>query len=242
MGSGWCARLLVAALAFGTMPAFAQNAADSILVGGKIVTLDEAGSIQEALAVRDGRVLATGGAAAIRALAGTDTRVIDLAGRTVIPGLIDSHMHAIRTALFYATEVNWIGTHSIADATERIRAASAAAKPGQWIIVAGGWTPQQFAEKRRPTQGEILAAAPTNPVYIQFFYGAALLTPAGFTALNIASDADVPPHGKIARDAAGTRAGGSFTPLRLMRRCKRRGPRTNCRDRARRHRPRGWLR
>ena len=206
-GARWFARLLLAALAFGTMPAFAQNAAETILVGGKIVTLDEAGSIQEALAVRDGRVLATGGAAAIRALAGPDTRVIELAGRTVIPGLIDSHMHAIRAALFSATEVNWIGTHSIADATERIRAASAAAKPGQWIIVAGGWTPQQFTEKRRPTQGEILAVAPTNPVYIQLFYGAALLTPAGFTALNIANDADVPPHGKIERDVAGAPTG-----------------------------------
>ena len=69
--------------------------------------------------------------------------------------------------------------------------------------MAGGWTPQQFAEKRRPTQAELVAAAPDNPVYIQLFYSGALLTPAGFAALNITSDEDVPPRGKLERDADG---------------------------------------
>jgi predicted amidohydrolase YtcJ len=125
----------------------------------------------------------------------------------VIPGLIDSHMHAIRAALFYAAEVNWIGTKSIPEAMERIRTAARAAKPGQWVIVAGGWTEQQFSEKRRPTQAELIAAAPDHPVYVQLFYGAALLTPAGFKALNIANDSDVPPRGKILRDSAGQPTG-----------------------------------
>jgi predicted amidohydrolase YtcJ len=74
-------------------------------------------------------------------------------------------MHAIRAALFYATEVNWIGTRSLPEAMERIREKAKAAKPGEWIIVAGGWTPAQFAEKRRPTQAELVAAAPDNPVF-----------------------------------------------------------------------------
>ena len=117
----------------------------------------------------------------------------------MIPGLIDSHMHAIRAALFYATEVNWIGATSIPEAMERIRAAARAAAPGTWLIVAGGWTEQQFAEKRRPTQAELVAAAPDNPVYMQLFYGNALLTPAGFKALNINSDADLPPRKLRAR-------------------------------------------
>jgi predicted amidohydrolase YtcJ len=90
---------------------------------------------------------------------------------------------------------------------ERIRTAAKAAKPGQWIIVAGGWTEQQFAEKRRPTQAELLAAAPDHPVYIQLFYAAALLSPTAFKALNITTDADVPPRGKIARDAQGNPTG-----------------------------------
>jgi predicted amidohydrolase YtcJ len=203
-------RLLVSALAVSvalcTTPLAAQ-APDTALVNGKIITLDERYTTAEALAVRDGKIVAVGRSADIRGLAGPTTRIIDLGGRTVIPGLIDSHMHAIRAALFYATEVNWIGTHSIPEAMGRIATAARAAKPGQWIIVAGGWTEQQFAEKRRPTQAELLAAAPDHRVYIQLFYSAALLSPAGFKALNISSDADVPPRGKIARDGAGQPTG-----------------------------------
>jgi predicted amidohydrolase YtcJ len=199
------AALAMAAAAFG-MPAHAQDA-DTLLLNGKIVTLAAAAPAAEALAVRDGKIIAVGRSADIRALAGAKTRVIDLQGRTVIPGLIDSHMHAIRAALFYATEVNWIGATSIPAAMERIKAAAQRAKPNQWIIVAGGWTEQQFREKRRPTQAELLAAAPDNPVYVQLFYSAALLTPAGFKALTITDDADVPPRGKIERSADGTPTG-----------------------------------
>jgi predicted amidohydrolase YtcJ len=197
---------VVAVLGLGAVPAKAQNA-DSALVNGKVLTLDERGSVAEALAVRDGKIIAVGRSADIRALAGPATRIVDLGGRTVIPGLIDSHMHAIRAALFYATEVNWIGTRSIPEAMARIAAAAKAAKPGQWVIVAGGWTEQQFAERRRPTQAELVVAAPDHPVYIQSFYSAVLLSPAGFKALGIAGDADVPPHGKIERDGAGNPTG-----------------------------------
>jgi predicted amidohydrolase YtcJ len=205
------ASLLALAVIALASPAAAQtagaSAADTVLLNGKIVTLATAAPIAEALAVRDGKIIAVGRSADIRALAGTGTRVIDLGGRTVIPGLIDSHMHAIRAALFYATEVNWIGTKSIPEAMARIKTAAQRAKPGQWIIVAGGWTTEQLKERRRPTQAELIAAAPDNPVYIQLFYSAALLTPAGFKALNITSDADVPPNGKIEHDASGNLTG-----------------------------------
>jgi len=199
---------LAAALAFAAfaLPVAAQSP-DTALVNGKIITLDERSTIAEALAVRDGTIIAVGRSADIRGLAGPATRIIDLGGRTVIPGLIDSHMHAVRAALFYATEVNWIGARSMPEAMERIAAAARAARPGQWIIVAGGWTEQQFAERRRPTQAELMAAAPDHPVYIQLFYSAALVSPAGFKALNIASDTDVPPRGKIERDAGGNPTG-----------------------------------
>jgi predicted amidohydrolase YtcJ len=193
------AALAVAAFA---LPVAAQSL-DIALVNGKIVTLDERSTIAEALAVRDGKIAAVGRSADIRDLAGPATPIIDLGGRTVIPGLIDSHMHAIRAAMFYATEVNWIGARSIPEAMARIADAAQKARPGQWIIVAGGWTEQQFAERRRPTQSELLAAAPDHPVYVQLFYSAVLLSPAGFRTLNIINDADVPPRGKIERDAAG---------------------------------------
>ena len=198
-------RCLTLAAAMFATPALAQIP-DTVLLNGKIVTLEASGTL-EALAVADGKIVATGTSDEIGKLAGPMTRRIDLGGRTVIPGLIDSHMHAIRAALFYATEVNWIGTRTIPEAMERIAEKAKAAKPGDWIIVAGGWTPPQFAEKRRPTQAELVAAAPNNPVYIQLFYSNILLTPAGFKALNIEKDEDVPPRGKLERDAQGNLTG-----------------------------------
>jgi len=118
---------LLFAAAFIATPASAQSV-DTVLLNGKIVTLEAAGTV-EALAIADGKIVATGNNADIEKLASATTRRIDLSGRTVIPGLIDSHMHAIRAALFYATEVNWIGARSIPEAMERVRDKAKAAKP-----------------------------------------------------------------------------------------------------------------
>src|ERR1043166_2292784 len=163
---------------------------DTILVNGKIVTVDAAGSTQQAMAIRDGRIAALGTSAQIRRLAGPQTRVVDLRGRTVIPGLIDSHLHAIRAAETFATEVNWIGAVSLTEALGRITEASRVMKPGAWLIVAGGWNVQQFKENRRPTQAELMAAAPHNPAYVQLGYGWVMLTPLAIKALNVMTAPD----------------------------------------------------
>jgi predicted amidohydrolase YtcJ len=186
--------------------AFAQTA-ETVLINGKILTVDAQFSMQEALAIRDGKILATGKTADIRKLAGPGARVIDLQGRTVIPGLIDSHLHGIRVALSFSTEVNWIGASSLDDAVGRMRQAARTMKPGAWLIVAGGWNVQQFKEKRVPTQAELTAAAPNNPVYVQLGYGWAMLTPAGFKALNITSEADLPPGGRFEKGSDGKPTG-----------------------------------
>ena len=199
----WAAFGLAGALLY-PLPALAQTA-DLIVMNAKIATLDAASTTAQALAVRDGKIMAVGTAAAVRPLAGAATRTVDAGGRTVIPGLIDSHMHAVRAALTYATEVNWIGADSIGEAMARLRAA-AAARPGAWLIVAGGWTDQQFAEKRRPTVAELVAAAPDNPVYIQLFYSALLMTPKAMTALGISPEA-LPPRISLERNAAGAPTG-----------------------------------
>ena len=133
---------------------------DLVLLDGKVVTVDAESSLREALAIRDGKILALGSTAEIRRLAGPATRVVDLGGRTVIPGLIDSHLHAVRAALSFSTEVNWIGARSLDEAMARIGAAARRRPPGAWLIVAGGWNELQFAERRRPTQAELEAAAP----------------------------------------------------------------------------------
>jgi len=202
---GLCALGLLGLVLAG--PGGAQTA-DIIFVHGRILTLDERFSVREALAVSGDRIAALGRSNDIMRLAGRKTRVVDLRGRTVIPGLIDSHIHAIRAALSYSVEVNWIGASSLEEALGRVRDAALAAKPGDWLIVAGGWTPEQFREKRRPTRAELAAAAGDHPAYVQLFYGWALMTPSAFKALNIAADSDVPPRGTLDRDAAGNPTGG----------------------------------
>ena len=201
------AQMCVVVSVFVAAPAAAQ-APDTILVNGKILTVDQQFSTREALAIRDGRIVALDTSANIRKLAGRQTRVIDVQGRTVIPGLIDSHLHAIRAAQTFATEVNWIGAASLTEALGRIAEAARTMKPGAWLIVAGGWNVQQFKENRRPTQAELVAAAPDNPVYVQLGYGWAMLTPLAYKALNITTDADVPSGGKLEKDASGKPTGG----------------------------------
>ena len=161
-----------------------QRAPDTVLVNGKLVVYD--GAPAQALAVRDGKIAAIGNSSDIRALAASSTRIIDLGGRTVIPGLIDSHIHAIRAGLTYTTELDWTGLRTLAEALERIRVAARSRPKGSWLVVAGGWTDRQFTENRRPTQAEITAVAPDHHVYIQELYSRVLLDPGGADALGLA--------------------------------------------------------
>jgi predicted amidohydrolase YtcJ len=196
-----------AALARAQAPGAPEGQPDTVLVNGTVVTVDARSSVHQALAVRNGRITALGSSAEVRTLAGPRTQVIDLQGRTLIPGLVDSHLHAIRAALSFSTEVNWTGARSLTEALGRITAAAKAKPPGAWLIVAGGWNELQFAERLRPTPAQLEAAAPNNPVYVQLGYGWIAMTDEGFSALGISSDRDLPPGGRLERDAAGMRTG-----------------------------------
>ena len=172
-----------------------------VLLNGRVVTLVAGSRIVEAIAVRDGRIAGVGKSAEMRVLAGADTKTIELAGRTVIPGLIDSHIHAIRAGHRYASEVSWIGARTLAEALERVRVAAKVAPPGGWLVVAGGWTPQQFAEARRPTLAELVAVAGGHPAYVQLFYRAVLMTPKALDALSIHGDENVALPGRSGASA-----------------------------------------
>ncbi|MBT0955809.1 amidohydrolase family protein [Alphaproteobacteria bacterium KMM 3653] len=122
-----------------TLPLASQaEIADTILSGGKILTAGEDFSIVEALAIKDGRILATGGADAVADLIGEETIVINLDGKTVIPGLIDNHLHFIRGVWNNQTEVRLSGITSRAAALEHIAAYAAQAEPGTWVTTIGG--------------------------------------------------------------------------------------------------------
>ena len=196
---------LVAAYVSSAAYALLALTPDIILINGKLVVYD--GAPAQALAVRDGKIAAIGNSSDIRALASPSTRVIDLAGHTVIPGLIDSHIHAIRAGLTYTTELHWTGVRSLTEALARIRVAAKSAPKGSWLVVAGGWTDRQFSEGRRPAQAELTAAAPDHHVYIQQLYNRILLDPGGAKALGIFNDPEMAKRVTIERDKDGKPTG-----------------------------------
>ena len=174
--------------------------ADLVLRGGKIVTVDHNFSIREAVAIRDGRFIAVGTDRDMRPLTGPGTRVVDLAGRTVIPGLIDSHIHATVAGLSWDDEIHWERTRSLADGLKQIEAATKAKPAGSWIVVGGGWVPTQFTERRFPSRADLDALAPNHPVYIQYLRQGALLNSAALAAAGITRGSADPAGGKFERD------------------------------------------
>jgi predicted amidohydrolase YtcJ len=187
--------------------AVGAGAADTILHNGRIATQDERRSLVSALAIRDGRVQATGDDATVMAFKGASTRVIDLGKRTVIPGLIDSHAHPIRGGLYYNLELRWDGVPSLADALRMLREQAQRTPPNHWVRVVGGWSEFQFAEKRMPTLDELNAAAPDTPVFVLNLYASALLNRAALRAVGYTKDTPNPPGGEIQRDKAGNPTG-----------------------------------
>lgn len=180
---------------------------DMALVGGKIVTVDQKASLAEAIAIRDGRISAIGSSAEIRMLAGPRTTTVNLDGRTVIPGLIDSHLHAIRDGRTFLVRLDWSRVSTLKQALDTIRAARRETSPGSWIVAIGGWDPYQLTEKRSPTPQELDEAAPDHPVYVQQLYDLAVLNPRAMQALQITAGTAIPPAGKVELDVSGKPSG-----------------------------------
>jgi predicted amidohydrolase YtcJ len=160
---------IVAALAWGA--AAAQQNVDTVISRGKILTVDAGFSVVEALAIDDGRIVARGTSEEMARLAGPQTRVIDVAGAAVIPGLIDQHFHFTRAVERWHTQVRFEGVDSRREALELLAAKAARLAPGAWIMVQGGFTPRQFADAPGGfTLDELDAAAPRNPLFVQDGY------------------------------------------------------------------------
>lgn len=187
--------------------ALAKSAAEIILHNGRIHTLDPSKPTATALAISDGIFTAVGSDREVMDQRTDTTKVIDLQGRTVIPGLNDSHTHVIRGGLHYNLELRWEGVPSLADALTMLKVQAKNTPPPQWVRVVGGWSEFQFAEKRMPTLAEINAAAPDTPVFILHLYGRALLNRAALRALGIDKNTPNPPGGLIERDKQGNPTG-----------------------------------
>jgi len=182
------------------------NSPDLVLVGGRILTMDSRSSVAEALAVRDGRILAVGSDAAVRPMAGPQTRVIDLAGKTVVPGLIDTHAHFGAAGLGDYV-VNLGPAKSVAGALELLKAFVARKKPGEWIITGGWHPPSQLAEKRYLTRQEIDSVAPNNPVYLRTVGHFAMANSLALQKAGIDKTSPNPSGGSFEKDASGELTG-----------------------------------
>ena len=178
--------------------------ADLVLVNARVLTVDQRFSVAEGFAIGGGRFVAVGSSDEMRRLAGPATRVIDGRGRTVLPGIIDTHVHALDVAAGEAVQP-FVNLTSIPQLQEWVRAETAKRPDGTWI-----WTPRAYPtrlrEHRFPTREELDAVAPSHPVVVDSAY-AFSLNSAALKAAGITRDTPNPPGGAIVRDAAGDATG-----------------------------------
>jgi predicted amidohydrolase YtcJ len=197
---------IVIALVASALSPVALAAADTILVNGKIVTVDDRFTVAQALAIKDGRIIAAGKTAQIAKLADANTKRIDLKGKTVIPGLIDNHAHWIRAAEH--DELRFDGVTSRRQALKMLSEWVRAARPGEWIVTLGGWSEEQFNDDPRGFPlDELDRIAPDNPVVLQAVYIHSYLNTAALKAGKIDETTPDPQNGKIEKDASGKLTG-----------------------------------
>jgi hypothetical protein len=191
-------------------PSLAADAPDTVFVNGKVVALDAAGTVAHAVAVKDGRIQRVGTNAEIRALAGRQTTVVDLHGRTVLPGFVDGHAHpslAVRMIDKYV-DGRFATTPSVAVLLGKIAAHAGKTAPGQWIIVAGSSSSQtRFAEHRLPRRAELDTAAPDHPVMFLNGTHEAVVNSTGLRTLGIGRGMSELKGAHVELDAAGEPTG-----------------------------------
>src|SRR6202789_2592782 len=173
------------------------DAPDLILHRGLFTTLDRSNPTASAVAIKDGVFTAVGHDQEIMKLTGPSTKVIDLKGKRVLPGLIDNHLHIIRGGLNFNMELRWDGVRSLSDAMSMLKRQVAITPPPQWVRVVGGFTEHQLAEKRLPTIAELNFAAPDTPVFLLHLYDRALLNGAALRTLGYTKTTQAPPGGEI---------------------------------------------
>ncbi|CAL9352648.1 N-substituted formamide deformylase [Streptomyces sp. enrichment culture] len=191
----------------GLVPHAADDAADLVVRNAKIHTGDPGRPQAQAVAVRDGRITAVGDDQDMAAHVGAGTKVVDALGRRVIPGLNDAHLHVIRGGLNYVLELRWDGVRSLRQGLAMLREQAARTPKGQWVRVVGGWSAEQFAERRLPTVAELNAAAPDTPVFVLHLYQSAVLNRAALKAAGFTRDTPDPKGGQIVRGRDGEPTG-----------------------------------
>jgi len=201
--TGW-----VVGLALALAPTGCQQSleADLILVNGRMITLDGEGTVAEAVAIRGETIERVGSNREIRALAGRRTSVVDLQGRTVVPGFNDAHLH-FESGGFSLLRVDLRGVTSPEEVLRRVRASADTLPAGSWIR-GRGWDHTLLPGGRWPTKEVLDRAAPRNPVYLRRVCGhVAWVNSAALRAAGITQHTPDPPGGQIVRDRGGEPTG-----------------------------------
>ena len=189
-------------------PLSAQGArpANLIVTNARIYTVDDSRPIVAAMAVRDGRIVFTGSAREAMALKGTSTKIVDLAGRTVIPGMVDAHAHLLGLGQALRI-VNLVGAKSYDEVIARVVARAKGLPPNQWLL-GRGWDQNQWGDTRFPTHDALSRALPNNPVYLTRVDGhAGLANAAAMRAASVTAASKDPSGGKVERTASGDPTG-----------------------------------
>jgi hypothetical protein len=193
-----------------------------MLTNGTVLTLDARSSVAAAVAVRDGRIAAVGTSGAVAQAAGPATRHVDLAGRTVIPGLFDAHPHVDREGLKSRGGIPIAGLSSVGEIVDVVRDAATSAAPGAWIVLMPmGRPPHDYVSRadelrdgRFPNRYDLDAVAPDNPVYIRAVWGwwsrrpfPSIANSRALALAGVTRDTPAPPNVEIVRDARGEPTG-----------------------------------
>ena len=189
---------------------------DIVLLNGKIVTVDANDRIAEAVAVKNGKIVRVGSNHEIEALVGEKTKVIDLKGKTLLPGFIDSHTHLADATLSlkYFVDARTPPNKSIFEILERIKERTRETPLGQWIIAQGSMFQEcKLIEKRYPNKDELDGAAPDHPVVMLASAHVSIVNSKALEVAGITKDAPDPPGGKIERD------GKTSEPTGVLREC-----------------------
>lgn len=199
--------ILLLAMLFSHAALARPEPADLVLHHGTVLTVDPQDSVAQAIAVRAGRIVAVGEDGAIDAYIGPATRVIDLSGRTVTPGLIDTHAHIIGSGLDEAFKINLLQAASVAEILDKVKSRIPTAAPGEWIQ-GFGWNEGIIAEHRAPTLAELDAVSGDHPVVLlNVTHHYVMVNSAGLNAAGISAATPDPAGGTIMRDPSGAPTG-----------------------------------
>ena len=184
----------------------ASPPAELIVTNARIYTMDESRPVVEALAVRGGRILFAGSGGEAMALRGPATRVLDLDGRTVVPGMVDAHAHLLGLGEMLRN-VDLVGTRSYDEVVARTAARAKTLPAGAWVL-GRGWDQNQWGDTRFPTHDALSRAIPDHPVVLGRIDGHAVLAnAAAMRAAGITTATRDPEGGRIVRDAQGNPTG-----------------------------------